>query len=54
MRCQIFFFKEEVSAVGESSFFVSGLEVRQVGGVGFLIGKDERVVAASDGTGGDW
>ena len=43
-----FFFEEEVSAVGESSFFRFRPGGEAGGGVGFLIGKDERVVAASD------
>jgi hypothetical protein len=39
--------------VGESSFFRFRLTGKAGGGVSFLIGKDERVVAASDGTDGE-
>jgi hypothetical protein len=42
--------------VGESSFFRFRPRGEAGGDVGFLIGKDERVAAASDGTDqwGDW
>ncbi len=46
------FLEEEVSAVGESSFFRYRPRGEAGGGVGFLMGKDERVVAANDGTDG--
>ena len=45
--------EEDVSAVGESSFFRFRPRGEAGGGVGFLIGKDERFVAASDGTDGE-
>ena len=48
-----FFLEEDVSAVGESSFFRFRPRGEAGGGVGFLTGKDERVVAASDGTDGE-
>ena len=50
-----FFLEEEVSAVGESSFFRFRPRGEAGGGVGFLMGKDERVMAATDddGTGGE-
>ncbi len=48
-----FFLEGEVSAVGESSFFRFRIRSEAGGGVGFLIGKVERVVAASDGTDGE-
>ena len=49
-----FFLEEEVSAVGESSFFRFMLR-GEVGGGVVLVGKDERVMAATDddGTGGE-
>ena len=49
-----FFLEEEVSAVGESSFFRFVLR-GEVGGGMVLMGKDERVMAATDddGTGGE-
>jgi hypothetical protein len=49
-----FFLEEEVSAVGESSFFRFTLR-GEVGGGVVLMGKDERVMAATDddGTGGE-
>jgi hypothetical protein len=50
-----FFLEEEVSAVGESSFFRFRPRGETGGDVGFLMGKDERGVAATDddGTGAD-
>jgi len=48
-----FFLEEDVSAVGESSFFRFRPRGEAGGGVGFLIGKDGRVVAAGDGTDGE-
>jgi hypothetical protein len=49
-----FFLEEEVSAVGESSFFRFMLR-GEVGGGVVLMGKDERVMAATDddGKGGE-
>jgi hypothetical protein len=45
-----FFLEEEVSAVGESSFFRFTLR-GEVGGGVVLMGKDERVMAATDDDG---
>jgi hypothetical protein len=42
--------EEEISAAGESSFFRFRPRHETGGGVGSLIGKDERVVRANDGT----
>jgi hypothetical protein len=47
-----FFLEEEVSAVGESSFFRFVLR-GEVGGDVVLMGKDERVMAATDDDGTD-